>query len=499
MKFINHIKFITFLMTIILILIVFNISIGEMNRFHAEQAYQSIIDQKKIYIKENVNNQIIRIEDYQMMFTKNLIDLAESNITNNLDETSTDQMYIDRFDQMNDIQQGAFTTIVLKDDVVIYNPSNYSYPSDETNYAIDFYDYDRYTIGNYEMFIGYNKTFVDSKVFDRIKEDIMNQEYELHTYMWINQILNYDGGDDYAVRFIHPNSNPASGVMLSTNTEVYGKYPYLIELEGIKANQEIYFTYHFKLPNSDLLAEKITYAKLYEPYDWVISMGIYFEDIDYYLDIYEAETSQFTIQIQVIFVGIFMLANAVNYIVTNVIRKKEMKNLTINTYEEANRDELTTAYLRRVAIKHYDDYLAIKMKDHNRLIGFVLFDIDDFKMINDTYGHKMGDFILKGIVDYIKSQGFDQNDIYRWGGDEFVLMLEYDNLELLIEKITHLKDAISNQKFHLVGQEFSQITISAGITDIRSTDQGIDDSVFRADQAMYESKKMGGNCVTIAS
>ena len=53
----------------------------------------------------------------------------------------------------------------------------------------------------------------------------------------------------------------------------------LEELEGIKANGEIYFEYHFKLPNSEELGQKIAFAKLYPKYNWVVAMGVYIEDI----------------------------------------------------------------------------------------------------------------------------------------------------------------------------------------------------------------------------
>ena len=100
-------------------------------------------------------------------------------------------------------------------------------------------------------------------------------------YLWVNKILNYDGGDDYAIRLIHPNLTETEGMLLSTNMQdVKGGYPYAEELDGVNKNGELFFSYWFKKLNSDEFGKKLSYARLYEPWDWIIAGGVYFDDLD---------------------------------------------------------------------------------------------------------------------------------------------------------------------------------------------------------------------------
>lgn len=100
-------------------------------------------------------------------------------------------------------------------------------------------------------------------------------------YVWINEIIDYQGGDNYAIRFAHPNLVETEGDYLSTaTTDIAGNLPYLEELEGIRRDGEIYFDYYFRKMNSDLISHKLSFAKLYAPYNWVVATGVYLDDVD---------------------------------------------------------------------------------------------------------------------------------------------------------------------------------------------------------------------------
>lgn len=480
-------------MTIILTMIVFNISMVQINRFHSEKRYEAIMEQKMIYIKESVNNQIIRIEGYQDNFNNNIYNIsnlhAEKWLTNHSSETDLKS----DIDHLNEIIPDAFTIILFHEGNSLYNPNNMAIDLALIEEDNRFASYEIYAYDNYQIFIGINKSYIDQRVFDQVKSDIMDQQYERHTYMWINQILNYNGGDDYAVRFIHPNSNPPSGTMLSTHTEIYGLTPYLTELEGINNEGEVYFRYFFQLPETEELKEKITFAKLYEPYDWVIAMGIYIEDVSYYVEQTNRETNLLTLEISFVFFGIFIIALGANYLWVSYANRKEFINMTNSTYEQANVDELTKAYLRRVAIKHYDQYVLEVKNKNNDMYGFILFDIDYFKQINDTYGHKMGDLILKELIGYIKKNTMIEQRVYRWGGDEFILIMKDTSLENIMRSTENLKNEIPHLLFKLNQESLTKITLSIGLTLIKPDDNGIDDAVSRADKALYQAKKNGKN------
>lgn len=122
---------------------------------------------------------------------------------------------------------------------------------------------------------------IEAIAIKRIKDKIRNLHLIDHGYIWVNKIVNYNGGDKYAIREVHPNLPNTEGMWLSTRTkDIKGNLPYLTELEGIKKNGELYFEYYFKKMNSDKIAHKLSFAKLYKPYDWVVATGVYLDDVD---------------------------------------------------------------------------------------------------------------------------------------------------------------------------------------------------------------------------
>ena len=100
-------------------------------------------------------------------------------------------------------------------------------------------------------------------------------------YVWVNRIINYEGGDKYAIRQIHPNLPHTEGEWLSTNTtDTKGNRPYEVELNGVKKAGEVYFEYYFKKLNSTQIAHKMSFAKLYKPWNWIVATGVYLDDVD---------------------------------------------------------------------------------------------------------------------------------------------------------------------------------------------------------------------------
>ena len=93
--------------------------------------------------------------------------------------------------------------------------------------------------------------FVDDKIKLITAEKIRRQRFDDDSYIWVSQILNYNGGDNYAIRIVHPNLPETEGSFLSTSTmNTRGNKPYLEELDGINKNGELFFSYYFKKLNS---------------------------------------------------------------------------------------------------------------------------------------------------------------------------------------------------------------------------------------------------------
>ncbi|WP_270206236.1 cache domain-containing protein, partial [Clostridium butyricum] len=122
---------------------------------------------------------------------------------------------------------------------------------------------------------------IENDVKSRIKDRIRNTNLSSNGYIWINEVLNYNGGDDYAIRLVHPNLVETEGEKLSTNIkDIKGNLPYLTELQGIKKNGEVLYDYYLKKKDSNCISHKLSYAKLYSKYNWIISSGLYLDDLE---------------------------------------------------------------------------------------------------------------------------------------------------------------------------------------------------------------------------
>ena len=114
----------------------------------------------------------------------------------------------------------------------------------------------------------------------------------------------------------------------------------------------------------------------------------------------------------------------------------------------------------------------------------VMCDIDDFKRINDVYGHMVGDKILSLIADRLKKLLSDADIICRYGGDEFIIIFRNTNIDDVTRKIENIKDNI-----------LEQITMSFGLTEYEK-DKSIELAIKEADTALYVSKINGKNTIT---
>lgn len=158
-------------------------------------------------------------------------------------------------------------------------------------------------------------------------------------------------------------------------------------------------------------------------------------------------------------------------------------------------DPLTQVYSRR----YLDFYLAKAMEEHHNFdtsIGILFVDIDHFKNVNDTYGHNIGDQILKMISGTMKANLRQDDIVGRWGGEEFIVVakrIDGNGLRLLSEKLRIL---CKNSHFSNDEHKHLSVTISVGGTLYRHGEP-IEETIHRADQFMYESKQAGRDMVTI--
>lgn len=168
----------------------------------------------------------------------------------------------------------------------------------------------------------------------------------------------------------------------------------------------------------------------------------------------------------------------------------------INELKKENyKDELTKINNRKFLEEILSEIFSRKNINKNN-IAFCFLDVDDFKFINDNYGHLIGDKILSMIANTLKSNVRPADKVFRWGGDEFALILfDIETNNQLHELLKRLKLLI-NDSFINYKQEKLNVTMSFGATKI-SKDDTINSLTKRADDNMYESKKKGKDVITV--
>lgn len=168
-------------------------------------------------------------------------------------------------------------------------------------------------------------------------------------------------------------------------------------------------------------------------------------------------------------------------------RTKSLKQAYDELSDLINRDRLT-----KVASRHYFEEALLneqrRFKNFQRNYALILLDIDDFKQINDTNGHLIGDDILKTVAATISNIARKTDVVARWGGDEFVILLPETGVDTAYELAEAMRQAVENGDYPIT----LAITLSIGISGSRADDHAR--NVFKlVDDAMYRAKKTGKN------
>ncbi len=157
---------------------------------------------------------------------------------------------------------------------------------------------------------------------------------------------------------------------------------------------------------------------------------------------------------------------------------------TINRYNrKLYTDPLTGVYNRR----YYEEQLSRLSKE----FSIAMLDVDDFKNINDTYGHKAGDDSLCNIVTTISSLLVEDDSLIRYGGDEFLILFQHMNKTGFIQKLESIRKAVENIRL----QDYPSIKLSVSIGGISAIQEAMD-AIEAADIQLYKAKH-SKNCVQV--
>ncbi|MDQ6695570.1 MAG: diguanylate cyclase [Chloroflexota bacterium] len=164
--------------------------------------------------------------------------------------------------------------------------------------------------------------------------------------------------------------------------------------------------------------------------------------------------------------------------------------------ESAILDEVTGLYNRRAMNKMLSDEIE-RARRYERPLSLVMIDIDHFKRVNDTYGHQVGDEVLRWLADLLKATLRSTDRVARYGGEEFTVILpetEYSHAFNVAETLRH---AVELNPFTSRSQEGDTIsipaTVSLGVADISALDHSTGALIHAADQALYTAKREGRN------
>jgi diguanylate cyclase (GGDEF)-like protein len=167
---------------------------------------------------------------------------------------------------------------------------------------------------------------------------------------------------------------------------------------------------------------------------------------------------------------------------------------------ETRHDHLT-GLLDRTSFLEKLKFTLSKTLQEDHLTAIIFLDLDDFKAINDQYGHSTGDEVISIIGRRISASIRAQDLACRWGGDEFVLVLQAITSKDLVSQLANRLLVAISKALQLESHESLQLTLSAsaGITILDGMNLNSIDLIERADKAMYLAKKAGKNCVEFYS
>lgn len=464
---------------------------------HATQTYEEIDKIKKVYLKDTVRNMIRNIErlrDFHRasaeIFRNQLAAELRSLQAQNPDRFA--EHALEAFERRQFPEALYLSFEETGSGRILYRTAGFAEALSPAR---------EYGFGAYRLRAAVNYAWVDDRTKTSAAPIIREQKYENGGYLWVNEVVNWNGGDNYAVRRVHPNLVDTEGSYLSTNTQdVRGNFPYLRELEGVRDSGEVYFTYFFKRPDNDRIAEKLTYATLYKDFNWIIAMGVYLEDVQTYIDAAEESSRKLTARVVAVTVASLCALFAAALLILSRMEKSYLSKTSRDILAESNTDPLTGAFNRRIG----DRYLADSFNRYGHgteSSSLLLFDLDDFKVVNDRFGHKAGDSVLKAVVCRVMQNMRSSDHLVRWGGEEFLVVcygIRPDDIGPFGEKLRAAIETLAIPVDETDEDRRSiRVTASFGVSWFLPGDEGPEAALLRADRALYRAKAAGKNRVRV--
>lgn len=164
----------------------------------------------------------------------------------------------------------------------------------------------------------------------------------------------------------------------------------------------------------------------------------------------------------------------------------ELKSKLEKVEAEANLDPLTDLFNRRSLERALEEFFTL-CKQSKMSFSLVLIDLDNFKYINDNYGHHVGDLVLVKVAKVLRTNMRAKDIVGRWGGDEFMAIMPNTDLENAKKIVERIKSQLGKMEILAEGRRF-KLSISAGVVQCEENFQSWLDMIKEADRLMYEDK-----------
>ncbi|MAY57102.1 MAG: diguanylate cyclase [Gammaproteobacteria bacterium] len=176
-------------------------------------------------------------------------------------------------------------------------------------------------------------------------------------------------------------------------------------------------------------------------------------------------------------------------------------HFTLRSYQSRLEQMATTDQLTGVANRHLFEsifeHMSKSLPRYARPVSLITIDIDHFKQVNDTHGHNAGDMVLQSVATVIKENIRDSDSLCRWGGEEFVLLLDHCTADEALILAGKIGIAVKNHGV-AIGRQTILVTLSMGVTQYH-IGEPLDRMIARADAALYEAKESGRDRVVLAN
>ena len=404
----------------------------------------------------------------------------------------------------------------------------------------------------YLIITGYKSTLNSN--FEIYKNDLIDKQkslvktnIQIATQIFENQVLlteNKEKAYKSFLNLIKNINNKASDYYFIFNTKgdvivhsflshLEGQNLYIVDNENYNnavkiitqnSSADRFVTYKWLNPSTNLIEDKISFVRQLPNSDLVIGSGFYLEDINKIVENQrDIELKEHDKNINVtLSLAIFftILSFIISYIISKMllnafnILNKSLKEKSIELQKlnseleikvENRTNKLKTAYKKMKDLASIDDLTKIynryyffnifnqqleKLKSDKTIFSLIMFDLDHFKNVNDTYGHDVGDYVLNETCRVVEKDLRENDTFARIGGEEFLILLPNTNIEDAFYIAQRIRQNIEQHKF----KDIPKLTISLGVAEanepILSTEL-----LKKVDLALYKAKKEGPNRV----